>query len=692
MTTVDENENELLKAAITGEPKDFSVGDDELDAPAQGANWGDDRQIRAAFLIELLTGMRTTDGKSPRAVKLHSARITGSLNLEAATLTCPLLLRDCHIDEPVSFDEVTAPAIRLPGCHLPGLTARQLRTTGDLDLSAAMFTFIGEVRLDGARIGGSLDLNSATFSNPDGTALNADGLTVERNMLCSRGFTATGEVRLVGARIRGQLNLLAGTITNPDRIAMSANGLTVGREMSNVDLTAKGEICLVDAHIGQLNLNGANLANPNGIALNADNLTVDQNMFCNRTVDQNMFREFTVTGEIRLVGANIGGQLCMIGAKLANPWGPTLMADLMTVRQGMQCVDDFSSVGEVSLAGAKIGGQLLLDGAHLHNPGKTALNAAQVKVDSDMFFRMDFTAAGSIELDNAQIGKRLNFSGARLTDPGRLSALSAASLTVGGDMFCTDGFTATGKVSLPGASIGGELNLAGASLTNHSRSALDIEAASIQTLRMPEERPDGTVDFTNARVGILIDDQESWPTVLILRGFTYDSLENQDVSTRARLQWLKRHPERFNPQLYDQLAAVYRSAGDDLAARKVAVAKQRCRRRAYSPLSWLWYLTVGYGYRPWLAGAWVLALTALGTAVFSHAYPAHMIATSAHPPAFHAAAYAFDLLLPVIGLGQKSAWQTQGSAYQYWSWALTGAAWVLTTAVVAGLAGILKRD
>jgi hypothetical protein len=82
---------------------------------------------------------------------------------------------------------------------------------------------------------------------------------------------------------------------------------------------------------------------------------------------------------------------------------------------------------------------------------------------------------------------------------------------------------------------------------------------------------------------------------------------------------------------------------------------------------------------------------ALGTWVFSGAYPARMIAISSHPPAFHAAAYAFDLLLPVIGLGQKSAWQPQGSAL-YWSWVLTGAGWVLTTAVVAGLTGILKRD
>ena len=50
--------------------------------------------------------------------------------------------------------------------------------------------------------------NNATrgqFSNPGGSALNADGLTVDQDMFCSEGFSATGEVRLPGAHIGGML-------------------------------------------------------------------------------------------------------------------------------------------------------------------------------------------------------------------------------------------------------------------------------------------------------------------------------------------------------------------------------------------------------------------------------------------------------------------------------------------------------
>ena len=106
-------ESDLLSAAITG-TKDLRADDAELDDPARGANWGADRQIRAAFLIELLTGRRSPNGKSPRIVKLRGVRITGSLDLEAVTLTCTLELENCYIDKAVILNDATVPAIRLP--------------------------------------------------------------------------------------------------------------------------------------------------------------------------------------------------------------------------------------------------------------------------------------------------------------------------------------------------------------------------------------------------------------------------------------------------------------------------------------------------------------------------------------------------------------------------------------------------
>lgn len=136
----------LLRAAMAGVLIDLNVDDPDLDDPAQGASWGADRTIRADVLVELLTSTRAPDNGRLRAVRLRGARITGTFDLRAAEIPCPLMLWNCYIEEPIYLREATAASIRLPGCHLPALIADQLRTTGDLALSDG-FTAQGEVRL-----------------------------------------------------------------------------------------------------------------------------------------------------------------------------------------------------------------------------------------------------------------------------------------------------------------------------------------------------------------------------------------------------------------------------------------------------------------------------------------------------------------------------------------------------------------
>jgi hypothetical protein len=125
------------------------------------------------------------------------------------------------------------------------------------------------------------------------------------------------------------------------------------------------------------------------------------------------------------------------------------------------------------------------------------------------------------------------------------------------------------------------------------------------------------------------------------------------------------------------------------------VAREPGRR---SELGWpgktwnsLLYITVGYGYRNWLAGAWIGVLLVAGSVIFASAYPAHMHRATPVAPSFQPVIYTLDVLLPIVNLGQQQAWVPQGLALAC-SWLLTGAGWILTTAVVAGLTNALKRD
>ena len=373
---------------------------------------------------------------------------------------------------------------------------------------------------------------------------------------------------------------------------------------------------------------------------------------------------------------------------------PALTADHLRTAGSLELNHGFTARGGVSLRGARIGGHLILSGASLANSGGTALHADLVTVDHSMLCRNGFTAHGVVRLRGAHIGGQLNLDSASLLNPGGL-ALRADRIDVS-HIYCRDKFTAQGEVSLAYARVGALLDLTGASLLNRGGVAIDLQAASVAALYLlPRHRPDGAVILTNTKVDSFSDDPATWPETLQLRGFVYGTLENDHVSVQNRLRWLTLHPSKYTPQLYDQLAAAYRRIGHEEAARKVKIAKQWHRRAVLNPggkfLNWLLYVTVGYGYRTWLAGAWLAGLLTLGTWTFSRAYPAHMTPANAHPAAFHPFAYTVDVLLPIVNLGQQNAWQPEGPAL-YWSWALTGAGWILTTAVVAGLTGLLKRD
>ena len=124
-------EEEMRARAATGELLDCGAG--PFDLPAMQA-WGEERTVRAAVLRDLLVG-----GQWPvhaKGVRLRGMKISGLLDLEGATLRCPLSLDSCYLDadDPACLDHATASRVALTGCQLAGLTATAL-TVAQLDLS-----------------------------------------------------------------------------------------------------------------------------------------------------------------------------------------------------------------------------------------------------------------------------------------------------------------------------------------------------------------------------------------------------------------------------------------------------------------------------------------------------------------------------------------------------------------------------
>jgi hypothetical protein len=269
-----------------------------------------------------------------------------------------------------------------------------------------------------------------------------------------------------------------------------------------------------------------------------------------------------------------------------------------------------------------------------------------------------------------------------------------------------------------GANIGVQLNCSGGTeLINPGGHALLADSCQVggSLIFSLGETSVGSVNLAYAQIGTLGDNLASWPDTYDLVGFTYNLLSG-DKDPARRLTWISKS-EPFSPHVYTQLAEVYRRSGHEGFARQVAVRreKERGRQPDLSRGSRAWNhflgLTVAYGYQPWRALVPLVVLFVLGLFLFSRpaaqevmVHPstkneAPISAAACHEPypCFSPSIYVLDTLLPIVDLHQESNWvparpRPWGVWYEVLTWVLIAFGWILTTAVVAGIGSLWRRE
>jgi hypothetical protein len=405
----------------------------------------------------------------------------------------------------------------------------------------------------------------------------------------------------------------------------------------------------------------------------------------------------TVECAVRLWGCHFEQGPVLYGARvrqlnLSESFLPSLIAGTMHV-SGVLRLTDCRVRGEVRLAGAKVSGAVFLDRAHLgeengeHHP-ILRLNHATI---GDDLWAPGLVAHGQVLLSGAAVTGAVNLDGAHLNAPGG-TALHAESFTVGSNVSGRE-LHAIGRVNLRGSRFPGQLDLTGAHLSSPGGVALRASSCTIGEVWLRDAAPiDGVVNLRRSRFDLIHITPEVWPDRVRLDGLTYGSLAPALPADR-RLALLDRDEDGYVPHAYEQLAAAYRRIGDDAGARAVQLARQRRHRMTLSWYAKVWGhvqdVTVGYGFRPARAMAWLLALLLLGTVVYGLHHPPPVEPGKA--PDFHAAVYTLDLLLPIIDFGQDKAFTPHG-AYQWLSYLLIAAGWLLATTVVAGITRAVSRQ
>jgi hypothetical protein len=218
--------------------------------------------------------------------------------------------------------------------------------------------------------------------------------------------------------------------------------------------------------------------------------------------------------------------------------------------------------------------------------------------------------------------------------------------------------------------------------------------------------------LADAKVGILWDEEDSWPGPASLRvdGLTYDQISTESPrDARRRLQWLGlQDPRYFSTQPYEQLAKVLGEAGDSAGQTQILMAMEDARRQ-YGKLtwvSWLWSwvlkMTIGYGYDPFRALWWIICFVGLGTLLFRRGRNAGSITEAGkdepqHHLPFNSFIYSLETFLPLVELHQAKYWlpdptRKYGKGLRIYRWIHILAGWFFTSMLIAGISGLVHKS
>ena len=680
--------------------------------------------IRAWVIRDLLLSKIPVAPGQIRQLNVIGAAVQGELDLRFAKADCPLRLEQCVFDSPVTLYEAHLRSVSLRGCTVPGIDARHVRVTGDLNLDGVHLT--GCLRLGGAHLRDDLHLADAMVEPPlTGTADGSDDTVGGDNdnvLLDLDNIEIKGKIEAPGLTVRGTVSTKAATVAGPwrmararilakvpssgtgDPVAWNGEGMKIEGTLDASRLQASGQVRLVDTQVLCLVFRDVQIENSR-TALILDRLDCRGSAFCDG--DSNL------TGGLHAIGIQAGATLYLGQGTMKAPAKGTAedkehAVDLRRARitGELKCTNGFRTSGACNLAGAHVGGRVSFPGASLQpvddSEGQVAFTADGAQMDSDLSLE-DFSCQGRIRLRNARIGGGLTV---KQDEGGGHCTLAAEGLSVARDVT----LDMAGRVDLNGADITGDLTFHLKRLKgDDSGAAADLSAVTADVLTLIGRPTSGFLDLTRASVSLLRDTPQDWPdgSLIVLEGFEY-----RDITTSGdrkkhdayRLQWLKTGTQwtrgaegqyedvGFTPQPYQQLAAYYRNSGDDNQARRV-LHRMYSRRTTslhnwHQPVIKLWNIAqnifVGYGYAPGLAFAWLVAFALVAAGLFGWV-------GKVHTGFARQVIMSLGLVLPGTGYGQIDPWKASGTASHVIAGLLVLWGLVLGATVIAALARVIKQ-
>ncbi len=643
----------------------------------------DDRLITGGML-RLICLSPDAGRYDPSGIRIKGAVVTSTLDLRSCEIRLPLEFLDSTFRRRIRLDSATLSAFTLANCSLAGLSARHSTIANGLSLCRSRVW--GEVGLASAKIEGDLVCSDATLANPGDVAASADLVEIGGNVLFD-GLTTSGAISLRRAKVVGDLDAAGASLRRTKGFALIATGARIGGRVGlDKGFSSKGVLVFAYAEIGSdLDCRGAHFDPDAPVSLIASAATIHGQLALVQVS----------SGPLDIVGASVAGGIAAMGAELVvkSAWhgdasGNAVAADSIDVGSSID-LRDARVAGTVRLTGAKIGGDLICKGAIIRG------------------------------------GLQRQFDATSLTTPVR-HALAAGRAEIGGDV-TLNRLQAQGEIRLFRSQIAGDVDLCDVQLTNDYGLSVLAAECSMGRLVMWNAALGGGINLAGARVNTIDDDIAdphdylgSWGTAekIVLSGLAYQGFTHgtQMADDHVRFVKLKRFlgqeraidtwdphfrfpwlesSQHFDSADWQQLIDTYRASGLEAFAVRAEIERQndRLRRAGLGRLRWLgrWTLriSIGHGYRSWLAILWAIPIIALFALLVARVPSAFIPTTSASTPAPPPMLYALDTFLPIIDLGVAGKWVVEG----WLQWAQTLViigGWTLSTLFVAGFTKVVR--
>ncbi|WP_299724490.1 hypothetical protein [uncultured Tateyamaria sp.] len=223
---------------------------------------------RAHLAVEHGTAFNAQGAKIEGDVFLDSVIAFSTLDLNGIRIGGQLGCTSAQINVQTEF------AISAPDAHIAGGVFLHPRVKTDKNAVTKPFHSTGEIRLNGATIGGLYAQQTTLIATRSGQSLSLGGATVQGAVRLD-GCDSTGEILLAGARISGRLTCERVKLRNDSGHAFNGKAMRVEHAFVWKKVEhASGAISLNGAHVAELDDHPDNW--PDRTALYLDGFTYDR--------------------------------------------------------------------------------------------------------------------------------------------------------------------------------------------------------------------------------------------------------------------------------------------------------------------------------------------------------------------------------------------------------------------------------